>query len=423
MLSREDNELIARTGPGTAMGNLLRRYWLPAMLSKELPAPDGPPVRLKLLNETLVAYRDTSGRVGILDAYCPHRGANLFWGRNERDGLRCVYHGWKFDVSGTCVDMPSEPAASNFRNKIRTTAYPTQEAAGIVWAYLGPKELAPELPQLEWMSLPKGHVYVQKRIQHCNYLQSLEGEIDSAHVSFLHSAFKPKRRVSLRGQRLLESTRDSAPRFNVHETEYGLLIGAQRRTKENSDYWRITQFLMPSYTMVPAEPGNLINFTAAIPMDDENMWGFTVGWRPDRPLSHEEIADFESGEGVYAELIPGTFETVMNRSNDFGIDREKQRTETFTGIRGVREQDIPVQEDQWGPISDRTREHLGTTDLAIIAMRKRLLREAKQLPNGTEPPAPHAGASYRVRSAAFVTATNDPWYDHPEIRDWMHART
>src|ERR1700722_431035 len=183
MLSKEENELLTQTGPGTPMGELFRRFWLPALLSSELPEPDCAPVKLTILSEDLVAFRDSEGRVGVLERYCPHRGSSLFWGRNEESGLRCVYHGWKFDVTGSCVDMPNEPMESRFREKIRTTAYPTEERGGVIWIYMGPKDLHPQMPELEWTLVPENQRYVTKRITACNYLQNVEGEVDSAHVS------------------------------------------------------------------------------------------------------------------------------------------------------------------------------------------------------------------------------------------------
>src|ERR687886_715559 len=187
MLSREENERITRVGPGTPMGNLMRRYWMPACLAEELPEPDCPPVRVRLLGEDLVAFRDTQDRIGVLDEYCPHRLASLFLGRNEQCGLRCVYHGWKFDVDGRCVDMPNEPPESNFKDRVRATAYPCRERGGVVWVYMGPPERMGEQPDLEWSLVPADQRFLSKRLQQSNYLQAIEGGIDSSHISFLHS--------------------------------------------------------------------------------------------------------------------------------------------------------------------------------------------------------------------------------------------
>ena len=193
MLSREDNELLGRVGPTTAMGNLLRQYWIPALMSSELPEPDGPPVRVRLLGENLIGFRTTSGRVGLIQNHCPHRGASLFFGRNEAEGLRCVYHGWKFDRTGACVDMPSEPPESNFASKVRATAYPCVERNDVVWAYLGPRSAPPPLPDLEPNMLAPGEGVVQKVLRECSWFQALEGDIDTGHLSFLHlGALKPE---------------------------------------------------------------------------------------------------------------------------------------------------------------------------------------------------------------------------------------
>jgi len=402
MISKEENELLCSTGPGTPMGELFRRFWLPIALSRELPKPDCPPVRLRVLSEELIAFRDTRGQVGLLARYCPHRGASLFFGRNEEGGLRCVYHGWKFDVTGACVDMPNEPAECNFKHKIRQMAYPTREAGGVIWAYMGPRARMPELPQLEWTLVPQNHVYVHKRFQHCNYLQNVEGEVDSSHVSFLHREFRlEKFEAVIAGQVLLLRAKDSAPKFLVQETDYGLAIGARRNWDAEQYYWRLTQFLMPSFTLIPSEPGSPINFTAAVPVDDTNMAGFTVTWRPDRPMNEEDIHTIESWTGAYAEVDPQTFEPVASRSNDYLIDRERQRNENFTGMRGIREEDIAVQEDQHGgPIADRTKEHLGTSDTGVIALRRRLLKAVRDLQVGQEPSEPRCGCSYRVHPTA-----------------------
>jgi len=432
MLTDEENQLICRTAPGTPMGELFRRFWLPVALSSELPSPDCPPIRLRILSENLVAFRDSAGRVGILEQYCAHRGASLFFGRNEENGLRCVYHGWKYDVTGRCVDMPNEPeplagdqagadaddeatpmgaAPRRFKDKIRQTAYPAREAGGIIWAYMGPGERIPELPQLGWTLVPESYVYVHKRFQN-NYLQNVEGEVDSSHVSFLHREFRPETfEGSVSGQNLLSRAHDSAPVFMVQETEYGLAIGARRNWDEDQYYWRLTQFLMPSYTLIPSEPGSPISFTAAVPVDDTNMVGFTVTWHPDVPLAEEHVRRIESWRGIYAEVDPRTFETIAQRDNDYLIDRERQRTQNFTGMRGIREEDVAVQEDQRGPISDRAKEHLGASDTAVIAMRRRLLDAVQALDRGQEPIEPWRPEAYQVVSLAELRARDVPFGD------------
>jgi nitrite reductase/ring-hydroxylating ferredoxin subunit len=379
----------------------MRRYWIPAFFSSELPHPDCPPIRVGLLGEQLVAFRDSEGRVGLVDEFCAHRGASLFFGRNEECGLRCVYHGWKYDVEGHCIDMPSEPPESNFKHKIRLTAYPCRERGGLVWTYMGPPERMPGLPELEWAIVPEGHRYISKRIQDCNYLQAMEGGIDSSHVSFLHRGD-----VRVFSARL---TRDTAPRFEVHRTAYGLLIGARREWDAETYYWRITQWLMPWYTMIPRFEERPIGGHAWVPIDDEHCWAWSIHWHPDRPLTDAERDDFVGQRrDIHPELIPGTFRPVANKDNDYLIDRELQRSgRSFTGIKSIGIQDQAVQESQ-GPRFDRTKEHLGTSDTAIINARKRLLEAVEAVAAGQDPPGLDP-ATHRVRSAGLFLPKTVPF--------------
>lgn len=399
MLSQEDNELLTRTGPGTPMGALFRRFWLPALMPSELPAPDCPPVRLRLLSEDLVAFRDTDGRVGVLDAHCAHRGASLFFGRNQECGLRCVYHGWKYDVDGRCIDMPNEPAESSFKHRIKMTAYPTREWGGVIWVYMGPPDRTPGLPQLEWARVPEDRRRVAKWVQDVNYLQCLEGEIDTSHVSFLHSSLKPSAAPNKTTRPELMA-RDRSPKLIVKDTDYGFLYGARRTAGDDRYYWRVTQWLMPTFSLIPSA-----EFPSGgrcwVPMDDEHTWSFTYSYYPDRPLAENERAGILSGRSFPPELIPGTFRPKRNQDNDYLIDREEQRTRSFTGIYGINDQDRAML-DGMGPIADRRGEHLGTTDTAIIVARLRLLEAAKALQRGREPIAPHRGEAYGVRSLDVV---------------------
>jgi phenylpropionate dioxygenase-like ring-hydroxylating dioxygenase large terminal subunit len=413
MLSGAENELLTRVGPGTAMGELLRRFWQPFALASELPRADCDPIRVRVLGEDLVAFRDSNGSTGLLAANCPHRGASLFFGRNEEAGLRCVYHGWKFDTNGDCIDMPNEPAESDFRSKVKAVAYPCQERGGVLWAYLGPEADVPRLPELEWTHVPESYRYVTKRIQACNFLQNVEGEVDSSHVSFLHSkgaAAASAGIADLRSTLPDYMARDRAPRFYVLPTQYGLAIGARRDAEVDSYYWRITQFLMPTYTMIPVPLGQPVSFTAATPIDDEHMLGFTVTWHPDRPLSDGERAQIESWLGVHTEVDPATFKPVRNKGNDYLADRALQRSgRSYTGIRGIREEDLAVQESM-GEIFDRTSEHLGSSDVAVIAMRRRLLEAVQALAEqGELPYEAHNADRYRVRSAALVLPRDVAW--------------
>jgi nitrite reductase/ring-hydroxylating ferredoxin subunit len=389
MLTREDNELLTRTGPGTPMGRLLRRYWVPALLSEELPEVDGVPLRVRLLGEKLVAFRDSGGRVGLLNGSCAHRGTSLFFGRNEEDGLRCVYHGWKYDVSGQCVDMPSEPAESSFKERVRLLAYPCEEVGGVIWAYLGPREYRPPLPSLEWMLVPEGQRFVSKRLQECNYLQALEGGLDLGHISFLHRSLDQGRDRS--GRQLIDQ--DGNPRLHVADAPYGLAIAAQRRGDDARDYWRINHWILPWYSMFPPLVDEGIGGHAWVPIDDESCWVYNITWSPRGPLA-------TVGDGIYGDLLPGTYRSRANKDNDFLIDRAVQRTRSFTGIPGFAAQDCAVQESM-GTISDRAREHLGSTDLPIIAIRRRLKEAVIRNEGGAELPGLDP-ATHRIRPAALM---------------------
>ncbi|MBV8083583.1 MAG: Rieske 2Fe-2S domain-containing protein, partial [Chloroflexi bacterium] len=232
------------------MGNLFRQYWLPAMLSRELPDPDSDPVRVRLLGENLISFRDTTGKVGLIQNHCPHRGASLFFGRNEEAGLRCVYHGWKFDVTGQCVDMPNEPAESNFKNKVRAVAYPTQERCGVVWAYMGPRATPPPLPDLEANMLPEGDWQVNATFRECNWLQGLEGDIDTSHLGFLHFGARDPEKTT-KNTFDYWTVKDRKPRYEVVDTDYGAMYGAYRPAHDNLNYWRLAQFLFPCFVMIP----------------------------------------------------------------------------------------------------------------------------------------------------------------------------
>jgi len=409
MLSREENELLTQTNAGTPTGEYFRRFWLPVLLPTEVPTPDCPPVRVRLLGEDLLAFRDTNGRVGLVDEFCAHRRASLFWGRNEECGLRCVYHGWKFDVSGTCVDMPNEPAEYGFGNKLRTTAYPTREYGGLVWAYMGPRGHEPELPKLEWARVADNQRYVSKRLQETNYLQAIEGGIDSSHSNFLHASLDAFRVTDSYVERVKNSGTlrakyhllDKAPRFTVKKTDYGLVIGVRRNAEEDRYYWRLTQFLLPSHTMIPYEKGLAIHGHCWVPRDDQTCWVWTISWNPEAPLSAEEWKTIRDETFVHAQVDPVTFRPVRNKENQYLLDREKQRTANMTGIHGFASQDQAIQESM-GPVVDRTRERLGTSDTAIIAARRLLLQEIRELGQGREPFTARHGDVYWVRSASLL---------------------
>jgi len=411
MLTKEENLLLSQTAPGTPMGTYLRRFWMPVLLATELPDPDCPPVRVRVMSEQLVAFKDTDGNIGLIDEICPHRRASLFWGRNEENGLRCVYHGWKFDAAGTCVDMPNEPAEYEFKRRVKTTAYPAKEYGGLIWAYMGPPELTPELPQFQWAEVRPEQRDISKRFQETNFLQAIEGGIDSSHSNFLHASVDAFRLTdkywesvkTWNSLRAKYHPLDKAPVFTTMRTDFGVLIGARRNGEPDSYYWRMTQYLVPSYTMIPPDPGQPINGHVWVPIDDEHCWAFSMTWTADGllPARPEDKGISDKGIGIHADVDPKTFKPLRNLYNDYLIDRDVQKTKTMTGIIGTGEQDMAVQESM-GPLVDRSLERLGTSDTAIIAMRRVLLREIKELQQGKEPYAAHHGSVYHVRSAAAL---------------------
>jgi phthalate 4,5-dioxygenase oxygenase subunit len=407
MLSHADNLLLTRIGPGAPMGALFRRYWLPALLCEELPDSDGPPVRVKLLGERLIAFRDTSGNVGIIDEFCAHRGVSLWFGRNEESGIRCPYHGWKYDVNGQCTEVPSEPAESGFCARIKLTAYPTAERGGVIWIHMGPRDSTPPVPEFEWATVPDNQRYVCKRFQESNWLQAMEGGIDSAHVSFLHSGelHTDPLHKNTHGAKFQHDTR---PRFEVVQSDGGLLIGARRNAEAGSYYWRISQWIMPTHTMIPPYGANPLNGHCWVPIDDESCWVWNMTHHPTRPLSEAEMHSMMHGEGMYAELIPGTYRPVANRDNDYLIDRAAQRAgRHYSGVKGIAMQDASLQESM-GPLQDRAKENLVSTDNAIIMARSRLMKSARALEKGTAPPGLDP-ACHRVRSASIILPESVPF--------------
>jgi phenylpropionate dioxygenase-like ring-hydroxylating dioxygenase large terminal subunit len=402
MLRKEQNELVTRTGPGTPMGQLFRSYWLPALLAEELPENDCPPVRVKLLSERLLAFRDTQGRLGLIDEFCAHRGVSLWFGRNEESGLRCPYHGWKYDVTGQCVDVPSEPAENGFCRKIKLTSYPLVERGGILWTYMGDPAKQPPLPEFEVLTVPPEQRFVSKRTQECNWLQALEGGIDSSHVSFLHSGGL-KNDPLFKGAKGNEyNFKDPKPVFEVVESEGGLFIGARRNAENGNYYWRITPWVMPNFTMIAPRGGHSVHGHWWVPIDDENCWAWSFDYHPIRQLRPDEVQAMKDGKGIHVRYVPGTFRPLANKDNDYLVDRAAQKSGlTYSGVEGIAMQDASLQESM-GPIIDRTKENLVSTDNGIIMARMRLMRAAKALAEkGTVPPGVDP-QHQRVRSAAIV---------------------
>lgn len=410
MLSTEENERLTRIGAGTPMGNLMRQYWQPALLSSELPEPDGPPRRVRLLGEDMVAFRDSRGRVGLLGALCPHRSAPLYFGRNEEGGLRCIYHGFKFDTSGRCLEIPNVPPESDYKDKVCATAYRCVERNGIVWAYLGPLAEPPGLPELEWAGLPIEHKLITKQYLECNYAQALEGDLDPSHVSFLHAPLDPKGQTGYQGSAgiplsdrnlhdaAIEPTvkaQDKHPLITVLKTDYGLFVGARREAGADRYYWRFTQLVMPFYVFVPGAVDSPLHCNAWVPLDDEHTIVWRIQYLTGRPFTEHELARLQTGLGAHVPadgyLPPtptpaGAWIPRVNRGNDYLQDRQVQRTVSFSGIRGIWAQDRAVTEGM-GAILDRTNEHLGPSDVTVIQMRRLLLTAATALQeHGTPPP-------------------------------------
>ena len=401
MTRRETNELLTQTGPGTAMGDLFRRYWLPALMSTELPENDCAPVRVKLLSERLIAFRDTSGKYGLIDEFCAHRGVSLWFGRNEENGLRCPYHGWKYDTTGQCVDVPSEPAESGYCDKIKLKAYPMVERGGILWTYMGPPELQPPLPEFEFNMVAPERRYISKRHQECNFLQAMEGGIDSSHVSFLHSGALEHDPLFKGAKGNKYNLQDFLVKFEVVESEGGLLIGARRNAENGNYYWRITQWVMPCFTAIPPRGDHPIHGHFWVPIDDETCWSWSYDYHATRDLSPTEVKAMEDGYGIHVKLIPGTFIPVQNKDNDYLMDREGQKNKvTYSGVAGIAIQDSSLQESM-GHIADRSKENLVSTDNGIIMARHRLRKAAENLKKGIAPPGLPAD-THRVRSASIV---------------------
>ena len=401
------NELV-HTDRGTLTGNLMRQYWVPALLAEELPEPDCPPVRVTLMGEKLVAFRDSADRIALVQEFCAHRHASLFFGRNEEGGLRCPYHGWKYDVTGQCVDMPSEPESSNYKDRINIVSYPAQVLGGVVWAWMGEGE-PPELPQLEWAHLPEENRYISKRLQGSNWLQALEGGIDSSHVSFVHRFNLADDPMHSRGKGNEFLKADRRPKFETAVSDGGLLIAARRNATDEQYYWRITQFILPWYTLIPPFGDHPLGGHAWVPVNDESCWVWNINFHPTRALTDDERASMDSGLGIHAECFPGTFSTVANADNDYLVDRVAQKErKTFSGIAGFGQQDSAIQESM-GAIQDRTVEHLGTSDLGIMMARRRLHEAAANWrDSGTRPPGT-APDSQRVRSAAYLLDRDLPF--------------
>ena len=420
MLSHEDNETLVRVGPGTAMGALMRQYWIPFLGAGEVVA-DAQPHRVRLLGEDLVAFRDSAGRVGLVDHACPHRGAPMVFGRNQEQGLSCVYHGWKFDVTGQCRDMPAEPANSPMCQRMKIKAYPVRERQGLLWAYMGPDpESPPPLPDLEFNQVPESHRVLTFRVQECNWLQALEGEIDSAHAAILHG-WRHGSTISQWRQ-----AEDRAPVFECVQHEAGVSIAARRKDAEGRHYVRVNQFLMPFWTLVPPQKQYPeLSGHAWVPIDDHHTLAIMFSYTPDQPFYEKSRVLYTEGHkgretghhsrGAY-EPRPVTdpypqYWSRYNRANAYGYDYAG-------GMSGLWLEDAACQSGV-APIYDRTREHLGTSDTGIARVRRLLLETARRQGQGVPPPSAAAPELYRKRAISITIGATDRWEDVG--RDFMQA--
>ena len=416
MLRAEENEILTRVGPGTLMGNLLRRYWTPACLTAEIPEPGSPPVRVRLLGEDLVAFRDTTGRVGLLQENCPHRGASLYFGRNEDASLRCVYHGWAFDVDGKCVDMPSEPAP--FCEKVRMKAYPVHESGGIVWAYLGPRETMTPFRDFGTDGRDASEFMATKQLTTCNWVQAMEGNLDTSHISHLHQfdgvddipddgSDKPGYPSNAMSWKFWRH--DRAPRLEVDDQWYGYRYAGIRTTPNGNTHVRVTAYALPYATMVASIPFTA-NLGMFVPVDDNNCWRYMLmakDRRNPRGLGGANLFSVAPFSTPITGQRDGIIPRLYTAENDYQLDHESRKNGNFSGVADFVSQDFMVTESM-GPIYDRSQEQLGSTDRAITRMRHILLSAAKGLADGKEPPAV-TGDFSAIRGAEKILEPGEDW--------------
>jgi phenylpropionate dioxygenase-like ring-hydroxylating dioxygenase large terminal subunit len=415
MADTRDAELLTRVGPGTPMGTLMREYWIPAALSSEL-VTDGAPMRLMLLGEKLIAFRDSQGRVGIMDHTCPHRCASLFFGRNEDGGVRCAYHGWKFDVDGNCLDMPNVPAHQAFTEKVKATAYPTAERAGLIWTYMGKRAVPPPLPMFESVMLPREEQNLFAVQRECNYLQALEGDIDTSHFSFLHAGKVAPEEADPTSQGRY-AVINPAPEYHVADTDWGTMYAAYRPAEEGQTYWRFAHFMFPFWTLPP--DGFFKDHVVArawVPMDDTHTMFFHTSWKKNT----SGLRTYKDGSPIVGftmgnKFLPndtgwfGRWRLEANESNDYLMDRDVQRSGSYTGITGIHLQDQAITESMGG-ISDHAKEHLAVSDLMIARTRRRLAQAAREAEKGVTPPGVDQPELFTgARSGDFVGLNTVGW--------------
>ncbi len=423
MLSMEHNDILTRVGPGTPTGELMREYWIPACLPDELK-PDAAPTRIKLLGEKLIAFRDSEGRIGILDHRCPHRCASMFFGRNEEGGIRCAYHGWKFDVEGNCLDQPNLPEDQRFTDRVKAKAYKVAERGGIVWVYMGKRKVPPPLPALEVLSIPDDERIVMCHMRDCNWLQSLEGDIDTSHFGFLHAGAVQPDDVdpnTMHRYGLINRT----PRYHVKETEWGTMYDAYRPADSGNYFHRFAHFMFPCFALVPDGTfSNMIQATLSVPLDDNHTMTYVCAWSK-RDIALRTLKDGSPipGAALTRDFLPtttdwlGRWRLKANRDNDYLIDRDEQASgKSYSGIQGIGQQDQAMVESMEGAedgIVDRGFENLAASDRMIAITRRRIIAaaQAHQKDGMIPPTVDRPELARNARGGSFVCSDKIDWLD------------
>jgi phthalate 4,5-dioxygenase len=408
MLSREENERLCRVGPGTPMNALFKRYWLVALPASDLPRADGDPVRIRLLGEDYIAFRDSAGRVGIMDELCCHRGASLALGRVEEGGIRCIFHGWKFAVDGTVLDTPNV-ADPVFKTRFKGPAYPVREAGDLIWVYLGPKEQEPPFREFAFMTVPSSHRLVMRMHIDCNYLQAMEGGLDSTHVGILHRAYAQQSEArsqedlpdSFRKQQ--NYTVDSAPKLDVRMTEFGFHYGALRKSNDGTGnvHLRVTAHIAPNINFIPPD----LFAVTYIPYDDTHTGWIVTHWDAHKPVDREHAL------GIMGLNTPGVWvgdRIMQTTDNNYMQDRAAMKAGSWSGLVGIAQEDAAVNLSQ-GAIMDRSKEHLAPADIACVRLRRMLLDALAGMQRGEDPPGLTLASPRSITAPEVTLASGVHW--------------